>query len=241
MAAFTPYGESKTLQTKMFPDSRNTFCMDPEWIVYGNPNINCQLAIHKITFSSPTVWALDAGEIREDPGSSTFLHEGVSWPTTTYAYFGAREIKCVRFDVQAPPASSLSQIYDSGDSSNSQEILGIQGDVLVLSKGDRYYVFGRVTGSPIKMLIISRMRTCLQLWPPWTTLTTGIPLFVLRVKEGGSGGSITTTPLELGIRSVIPSSPTLSRTSQTWGSSPWSQSHTILHSISGSTRSPTLL
>jgi hypothetical protein len=154
MTAFDPFGGNSYSVNKLFPESRNTFCKDPEWVVYANQLAFCQVGIHQITFGSPTSWVIADGNIADCAGSiPKSLFAGLSWPTTTYAYFAAEAMTCVRFDVQLSGPAAFDVAYDAGDADNAQDVLKIQGDTMVICRPETFYFFDRVTGAFIKKMI----------------------------------------------------------------------------------------
>jgi hypothetical protein len=149
--SYSPYAEPVANKAKIFPSSRNTFAMAPDLIIYANDGATGQIALHTITFGSPTTAIIAAGQQKDYPAFLRRLYFGVSWPGTNLAYFGTEYIECIRYDVQT---DSFSQHYSSGVTVGTQEILKIQGDALILCEPITYYFIQRIAGTEIKQLTL---------------------------------------------------------------------------------------
>jgi hypothetical protein len=144
---FSPYAEQTASIAKIFPSSKNTFAMAPDLIIYADEVNTGQIALHKITFGSPTTATIGSGQVKNDPAIPFKLFVGVSWPGTDFAYFGTDHIVCIRYDVQA---DTFFELYNSNITNGTQEILKIQGDALILCETDKYFFIQRISGNSIK-------------------------------------------------------------------------------------------
>jgi hypothetical protein len=83
--SYSPYAEPVANKAKIFPSSRNTFAMAPDLIIYANDGATGQIALHTITFGSPTTAIIAAGQQKDYPAFLRRLYFGVSWPGTRFS------------------------------------------------------------------------------------------------------------------------------------------------------------